>query len=174
MNRKVAGPARSPLKRTLIGTALVLTAPLWLSLIAIMATARAIQFVALYALAWGWWMGREGRKVLFVYSDSPHWKTHVETNILPQLPKNSVVLNWSHRPAWHRFDVSVLLFHGFAGTKEFNPIGLVFQRFRLVKRFRFWQAFRDARHGRPEALQLMESAFLDARSDVAGRAGTEP
>jgi hypothetical protein len=42
-----------------------------------------------------------------------------------------------------------------------TAIGLVFERFSVVKRYRFWQAFRDAKHGRPQALQLVERRFLE-------------
>jgi hypothetical protein len=161
VNPNVAAPARSPLQRTLIPSALVVTSPLWLSLTLVVMLARAIQSAVLYGVAWAW-IGGARRRVIFVYSDSPNWKTHVEVNIQPRLPQKSIVLNWSHRTVWKRFDVPVLLFRRFAGTKEFNPIGLVFERFRPVKRFRFWQPFRDDRHGKPEALQLMEKAFLDA------------
>jgi hypothetical protein len=99
--------------------------------------------------------------VLFVYSDSPNWKEHVEENILPRLPENSVVLNWSHRSSWKKSNASVILFRCFAGTEEFNPIGLVFDRFSAVKRYRLWQAFRDAKHGHPDALKLVERRFLE-------------
>ena len=150
------------MQRVLIPAAEVLTAPLWLGLLAVVVVVRAIQLLVLYGLVWGWWIGWDRRRVLFVYSDSPNWKAHVEANILPQLPQNSVVLNWSHRLSWNKFNVSVMLFRGFAGPEEFNPIGLVFERFCIVKRYRFWQAFRDAKHGRSDALQLVERRFLDA------------
>jgi len=150
------------MQRILILAAVVLTAPLWLTLLAVAMAFRAIQLLVLYGLAWGWWMGRDRRRVLFVYSNSPNWKAYVEANILPHLPQNSVVLNWSDRLSWNRFTVSVMLFRFFAGPKEFNPIGLVFERFNVVKPFRFWQAFRDAKHGREDALRLVESRFLDA------------
>jgi hypothetical protein len=76
--------------------------------------------------------------------------------ILPRLPENSVVLNWSNHGQWPRFSVPVLLFRAFAGSREFNPIALVFERFSLVARYRFWQPFRDLKHGRPEALRMLE------------------
>jgi len=121
---------------------------------------RLVQVAVLYALVWSCWIGRAQRRVLFVYSDSPNWKEHVEAHILPKLPANTVVLNWSHRGQWARFSVSVMLFRYFAGKKEFNPIGLVFERFNVVERYRFWQPFHDAKHGCPEALQLVEAQFL--------------
>jgi hypothetical protein len=149
------------MQRAIILTAVVLTAPLWLAVLAVVVVARLIQLLTLYGLVWGWWIGWARRRVLFVYSDSPNWKEHVEANILPKLPENSVVLNWSHRLSWSKCNASVMLFRCFAGAEEFNPIGLVFERFRVVKRYRFWQAFRDAKHGRPEALQLVERRLLE-------------
>jgi hypothetical protein len=61
--------------------------------------------------------------------------------------------------------VSVWLFRAFAGRREFNPIGLVFERFDLVVRYRFWQSFRDMKHGRPETLRTLEQKFF---ADLAG------
>jgi len=116
--------------------------------------------VALYVLVWAWWIGRARRRVLFVYSDSPNWKEHIEVNILPKLPPSTVVLNWSQRRSWPKFNLSVILFRCFAGEREFNPIALVFERFDRVERYRFWQPFRDAKHGRPEALQMLEARLF--------------
>ena len=41
-----------------------------------------------------------GRPVLFIYSESPNWQTHIESNILPRIRERSVVLNWSQRKEW--------------------------------------------------------------------------
>ena len=145
---------------------MVVTAPIWIGLVALALIARSLRRAMLYALAWGWWIGRARRRVLFVYSDSPNWKAHVETSILPRLPANAVVLNWSHRATWPALDPSAMLFRGFAGERELNPIGLVFERFAVVARYRFWQPFRDARHGRVEPLHSLERLFLEhARRD---------
>jgi hypothetical protein len=122
----------------------VLTAPLWLAAVLVVVFARLTKVVVLYALVWFWWIGWARQRVLFVYSDSPHWKEHVEANILPRLPASTVVLNWSHRARWSTFSLSVVLFRCFAGEQEFNPIGLVFKRGDVVERYRFWQPFRDA------------------------------
>jgi hypothetical protein len=148
-------------KRRIIATILILTSPLWLPLLLVALVAMLIRVAALYAIVWLWWIGRAPRRVLFVYSDSPHWKQHVETNILPKLPPHSVILNWSERARWRRFSLPVLLFHCFAGRKEFNPIGLLFGRFTMAERYRFWQPFQDAKHGDFGALQQVEAAFLN-------------
>ena len=143
----------------------VVTAPIWLALFALALLAHVVRQVALYAILWFWWIGIERTRVLFVYSDSPTWKEYVERTIVPKLPANAVVLNWSQKSQWSRCDLSVWLFRAFAGRREFNPIGLVFRRFHLVTRYRFWQPFRDLKHGRPENLRTLEERFL---GDVAG------
>ncbi len=148
-------------------TIVVLTAPLWLTYVAGVFLLLWLGVVVLYALAWVWWIGWARRRVLFVYSDSPNWKEYVEARILPSLPANSVVLNWSRRASWSRVSLSVILFDGFAGEREFNPIGLVFERFHVVGRYRFWQPFRDAKHGHPVPLQVMEQQFLQHAAGLA-------
>ena len=150
----------SRLQRALLWAIVVLTAPLWLAALITIAVGRWVYVVALYALVWLWWIGRARRRTLFVYSNSPNWKEYVEANIVPKLPANTVVLNWSNRAQWPKFSLPVMLFKAFAGDRDFNPIGLVFERLDVVEPYRFWQPFRDARHGRTEALQLVETRFL--------------
>jgi hypothetical protein len=119
---------------------------------------RFVQVVALRAgLALVDWLGTTTICCLFRQSN---WKAYLEANIVPKLPANTVVLNWSNRAQWPRFSLPVMLFRCFAGEREFNPIGLVFERFDFVESYRFWQPFRDAKHGRSEALQLVETRFL--------------
>jgi hypothetical protein len=136
---------------------LVVAAPLVLSVV----MAYAVWIGALYLVVWSWWIGRAPRRVLFVYSDSPNWKEHIEQRILPRLPQNAVVLNWSRRAQWPRFSLAVLLFRAFSGDREFNPIALVFARFEFVERFRFWQPFRDAKHDKDESLNMLEAALFE-------------
>ena len=166
--KSTKGHAASRAKDVALLTTVVVTAPLWLPLIAglvvLVVVVRAVQVASLYAVVWTFWIGCAPRRVLFVYSDSPNWKEHVETRILPGLPANAVVLNWSGRARW-RLSLPVLLFRCFAGQREFNPIGLVFERLSPVERYRFWQPFRDARHGRREALELLEARFLRHAAD---------
>ena len=155
----------SKLNRTLLVLLLVVTAPLWLALVIAAVLAHAVKEVALYLIVWFWWIGHNRQRTIFVYSDSPNWKEYIDRVILPRLPENSVVLNWSYRGQWSEFAVPVLLFRTFAGSREFNPIGLVFERFDLVARYRFWQPFRDLKHGRPAALRGLEERFF---THVAG------
>ena len=150
----------SKVQRAFLLAVVVLTSPLWLAVIVVLGVGRLVQVVVLYVLVWVWWIGPAPRRVLFVYSDSPSWKGHIEANILPKLPANTVVLNWSNRARWAKFSLPVMLFRCFAGAYEFNPIGLVFERFDVVDRYRFWQPFRDAKHGRLESLQRVETELL--------------
>ena len=60
--------------------------------------------------------GLRGKCILFVYSDSPHWKQYIEANILPRIEHCSVILNWSQRETWYKkrpWEVSA--FHHWAG-----------------------------------------------------------
>lgn len=104
---------------------------------------------------------RRGKDVLFVYSNSPHWKEYIEANILPKMAHRSVVLNWSDRSSWDRWALSVMCFRHFAGSREFNPMAIVFRPFRGAKVFRFWRAFRDYKHGEASTLQEAEKSLFD-------------
>jgi hypothetical protein len=64
---------------------------------------------------------------------------------------------WFRRSGISRTD----LFRRFAGQREFNPIALVFTRFALVERFRFWRPFREARHGKEESLRRIEASLFE-------------
>ena len=112
----------------------------------------------LHIAVWSWWCVR-GRDILFVYSDSPIWHDYIEEQVLPRLGERAVVLNWSQRTGW-RFSLARLVFYHFGGYQEFNPLAVVFRPFRRTRTFRFWQPFRDFKHGHPEALQQMESEFF--------------
>ena len=109
-----------------------LAVPLWFTVLVLVLVLFTLETVALYVLVW---------------------------LMIPRLPSHSVVLNWSRRRQWGRLSLSSLLFRRFAGNYEFNPIALVFERFRLAKAYRFWQPFRDLKHGNPAALRNLEEEF---------------
>ncbi len=117
--------------------------------------------------AWTFYCTR-GVNVLFVYSNSPIWKDHLERNIIPHLPDSSLMLNWSERSGWNRASLPVLLFRHFGGSAAFNPLALVFRPFRRTRVFRFWQPFLDFKHGDTQALQGLESEFLKELKGVSG------
>lgn len=109
----------------------------------------------LYVVIWTMWC-THGRRVIFVYSNSPIWQDYVEQNILPRLPDGSIILNWSERKKWSRWRLATRAFFFFGGSKEFNPVGMVFRPFCWVETFRFWKPFVEYKHGKPAALKKVE------------------
>jgi hypothetical protein len=102
-----------------------------------------------------------GRRVLFVYSDSPVWGDYIRERMLPRLPASAVILNWSLRSTWRRTSLAVWVFRSYAGTREFNPFGLVVPPLGRARVYRFWLPFRDLKHGTPEKLVALEARFFD-------------
>ena len=115
--------------------------------------------------------GVHGKRLLLVYSNSPHWQAYVEQNWLPQLESIAVVLNWSERSTWatrHPFEADI--FRTWAGDQEFNPLAIIIPADGAVRVIRFWQAFRDYKHGKDRTLRVAE-AELAAALEVPLRAG---
>ena len=133
-------------------------APLLLVVVVFALACFLVSTVCLHVAIWSWWCIR-GRDILFVYSDSPIWHDYIEQHVLPHLGERAVVLNWSRRKGW-RFSLARAAVHHFGGWREFNPMAVVFHPFRRTRTFRFWQPFRDFKHGHPEALHQMESEFF--------------
>src|SRR5688572_10502307 len=91
----------------------------------------------------------ENRFILFVYSHSPHWQRYIETNILPRISPHAVILNWSERSSWQENkSVEVKIFENIAGTTEFNPMAIILSPVWPIKTLRFWQAFKEFKHGK--------------------------
>lgn len=128
---------------------------------------RLLLGLLLHIAIWCCWCPR-GRDVLFVHSDSPVWHDYVEERILPRLAERAVVLNWSERGRW-RPTLSVLAFRYLAGDRSYNPMAIVFRPFRLTRRFRFYEPFREFKHGKTEAVATMESELFDLLDQIDGR-----
>ena len=107
---------------------------------------------------WTTWCPR-GRYALVVYSNSPIWQPYFDEQVLPAIGNRSVVLNWSDRTRW-KFSLSVASFRMFAGHRDFNPVVIVFPPFRWPRRFRFYEAFRAFKHGRPESVERIRTDLL--------------
>lgn len=115
----------------------------------------------LLAVRWRW--TPHGIRCLVVYSNSPNWEAYVRENWLPRIGHAAVTLNWSERASWQP-SLAVRVFRHFCGPREFNPAVVVFQGLDRPLVFRFFQAFKQVKAGRPEYLRRVEDelfALLD-------------
>ena len=118
---------------------------------------RAAALRMAFARRWG----TKGKLGILVYSDSPNWKQHVETEILSRVGHKLVALNWTHRARWRR-SIEVRAFQHWGGERDFNPLAILFLPRRPVLVLRFRPAFRDLKHGNPEPLRALEETLLRA------------
>jgi len=103
----------------------------------------------------------KGRRIILVYSRSPVWQEYVEDNWLPRLRDHAMVFNWSDRSSLtQRRSFAAWVFRHWAPRDNFNPMAIVFPRFRLAKRIGFYYAFRDWKHGKERALKEAESQLF--------------
>ena len=155
-------------KAATLGIAIAGLVFLWRGLIILAAGVGVLVVVAFGFDRWRKWRairrfrtewGVQGRDVLLVYSNSPNWQAYVEQSWLQRWGHRAVVLNWSERRLWARpGSPEVQLFRVFSGDREFNPLGIVVPPVgRKVYVVRFWQAFRDRKHGKLESLSKAEA-----------------
>lgn len=128
---------------------------LLLPVLLIVGTMYIVFGALIYLLIWTVW-GCRGRDVLVVYSDSPIWHDYMEMEVIEPLGNRAIVLNWSERKTWHR-SISVWAFHRFGGHREFNPLVVVIKPFRMAKTFRFFQAFKTFKKGKPGEVDRLKS-----------------
>lgn len=105
------------------------------------------------------WLTQKKQFVVFVYSNSPIWKNYIEAEILPLIRGHAIILNWSERRDW-RNTVAVFAFRYFGGYRNFNPLGIVVPRFRRAKTYRFFEAFKEFKHGNPEKVEEVKQEFF--------------
>ncbi|MBX3440281.1 MAG: hypothetical protein KF861_22515 [Planctomycetaceae bacterium] len=158
MSKKSTGTGAGHRPVAAARTALV--ALLLVPLALVLVLAWGVRMLLLLALVWTFWCPR-GIHVLLVTSDSPVWREHIERRLRPRLPDSTRVLNWSQRSMWRATSLRVMVFRAFGGQREFNPLVLVFRPFCWPRRFRLWAAFRDAKHGRTDALERVERDLFD-------------
>jgi hypothetical protein len=138
---------------------------LLLPLVAVVGVLWLVWAVLLQLVVWLAWCPR-GRYVLVVYSNSPIWREYFEAHILPAIGSRGVVLNWSERKQW-RYSLPVALFGLFAGTRNFNPLAIVFQPLTWPRRFRFYPAFQAFKHGHPEGVEKMRLELFELLDRLA-------
>jgi len=159
----------APKKKNLPWWGVVLLSPVIVAVVPLAIFALVLYVVVsafLYVAIWLLWCSR-GKDVLFVYSDSPVWHAYLEAQVLPKIADRAIILNWSERKKWSKMSLAYSVFTHFGGYQQFNPLGIVFSPWRRAQVFRFWQAFRDFKHGHDEALKKMQSDFLHALAEKA-------
>ena len=157
MPQKSRQPRQLPLvvRSPLLIAIILLLIPLLLVLLAF----HLFCAIVLQLVIWLVWCAR-GINVLLVYSESPNWHDYIETEIAPKLPVSTIRLNWSERKQWKRFTLPVMAFRMFGGSREFNPMVIVFRPFRWAKTFRLWKAFKELKHSKPAQLAELESELF--------------
>ena len=114
----------------------------------------------LLLLAAAWWRWRRSPVAgILVLSDSPNWKEYIEREWVPRLGERVIALDWSARKSWSR-SLPVRLFKYFLISGDnfnFNPAVILLRGLRHPYVYRYYYAFHDAKHGRPEILQQLEA-----------------
>jgi hypothetical protein len=147
------------LRRFSEAAAIVMLLPLILPLALISLALYWGHKMALYMLVWTLWLPR-GKDILVVYSDSPIWHEYMTNEVLPLLQERAVVLNWSERNRLPRSSLRVRVFHCFGGSREFNPLVVMFHPFRRARTFRFWLPFKDWKRGYREPVERLRQELL--------------
>lgn len=129
-------------------------------LIALLFILYAIKTLILRIAVLLFWSTRK-IQLLYVYSNSPNWKIYIEQNILPRLPDQKILLNWSERQLWQRFSLASLVFNHYKKQRDYNPMAIAIKPFSKARVFRFYSAFCDLKHNKPETLQKIEKEFFD-------------
>lgn len=154
VSEKVKSIGKSLLGKVLIALLLVVFLPI----LVLVALIHVTWSVILSSAIWIVW-GLQGRHILSVYSDSPIWSDYIEQEILPHIAETAVMLNWSERKQWKN-SLAVLAFKLYGGSRDFNPMAIVFRPFRFHKVFRFYEAFKDFKHGKTENFEKIILNFF--------------
>ena len=105
-------------------------------------------------------MKNDGLVGLLVTSDSPHWKQYIEEKWVSRTRNTFRILNWSQHTQWGK-SAYAKAFYRFCGTREnYCPCVILFRGLRYPLVFRFFYAFRDAKHGDEAALKALEERML--------------
>jgi hypothetical protein len=141
----------------LIGSPVFAAVALMLAVGFVWSKARRIWAVRRFRRAWQ----PRGKDLLIVYSNSSHWQSYVEEQWLARWGHRAVVLNWSDRRRWTgNRSAEVALFRAFAGSTDFNPLGIVVPG----------QGRVTVRHGKEHSLRRAESALERALASATADA----
>ncbi len=104
-----------------------------------------------------------GKDLLIVYTNSPHWKDHIESNWVARWPHRTVTLNRSH--PWSRKQPEAALWLAVRGIREHTPLAVVIPRRGKPRVIRFYTAFQEAKHGDDTCLRAAEQELEQAMSE---------
>jgi hypothetical protein len=102
---------------------------------------------------------QQGKRCLVVYSASELWRSRVES-WLAALGADAVVLNRSDQAA--SSNLAIKAHRAFCGYSNHSPAIVVFRQARRPLVFRFYNAFLEAKWGRPEFVDEQERAAFSA------------
>jgi hypothetical protein len=153
-------PTRERIRTIAQISLVVVLLPLIIPLAAISLILILLYQSSLYLLIWLLWLPR-GKDVLFVSSDSPIWREYMTDHVLPLVANRAVVLNWSERQRWPRWSLAGHFFRAFAGSREFNPMVVVFRPLRRGEFFRFFGPLKHWKHGNCEPVEWLRRQLAD-------------
>lgn len=143
---------RTVWQKLIIVVSFVVFSPLWIPLV-VFGVILYVGFGAfVYIAVWLSWLPHQ-KNTLFVYSNSPIWQAYMLEQVLPLMEKQAVVLNWSDRKQWKKWSLSTLAFRYFRGRRNFNPLIIVFKPLQKARIFRFWEPFKEWKHGNAESVE---------------------
>tara|TARA_R110002072_G_scaffold20841_7_gene75247 strand:+ start:3729 stop:4193 length:465 start_codon:yes stop_codon:yes gene_type:complete len=94
----------------------------------------------------------KGTYVLFAYSESENWSDYIEENILPRIAAHSRVINRTIDQNWkqkYRREKQAIEYWA---SLNINPVAIVFRAWRPATVIPFYEAFRDLKHGKENAI----------------------
>jgi hypothetical protein len=148
--------------------------------IPLLAVAVALALPFLFLLFVGrffgnlWHVGRltaawpSGKFVLLAYTESELWAPYIEKELLPQIEQHCVVVNRS-RENWKRqFHAEQRALSFWGGWRAYNPIAVVLRPWGRVRVFRFYEPFKELRHGDRSSLETMSRDLVRCVRATAG------
>jgi hypothetical protein len=104
-----------------------------------------------------------GKDLLLVYTDSPHWKDHIESKWVARWPHRTVTLNRSH--PWSRKQPEAALWFAVRGIQAHTPLAVVIPRRGKLRVIRLFREFQEAKHGVGTMLRAAEEELEQAMSE---------
>lgn len=145
--------------RLVAGLGLIILSPIWVPIVIIFVVVHFVFGCLIYFAIWTTWFPR-GKDTLFVYSNSPVWESYMLEHVLPPIKDRAIVINWSDRKQWKNWSLAIRAFHYFGSQRAFNPLVVILRPFRPARKFRFWPAFKEWKHGNQEPVEELRKEIF--------------